>query len=142
LFASNAIAMANHTLFAVYDKQLRILKNLTTNLLGEEILKPHVVIPSEIVYLDPFAAKFIEPIEEFEIALRHHILVFEPKVEHIAQQEKMLNFILHLAKELHHQFLPKAAIVISGNSEMHIGEKACIALDCNRILKGFHLCNF
>ena len=37
--------------------------------------------------------EFIEPIEEFEIALRHHILVFEPKVEHIAQQEKMLYFM-------------------------------------------------
>lgn len=138
LLATDTITMTNHTAFAVHDKQLGVLKDLAAYLLREEILKPHIVVTGEIVYLDTFAAQFIEPVEEFEIALRHHILVFEPEVEDITEQEEVLYLVFQLSKELHDQFFPKAAIVIGGDGEMHIGDETGVSLDDNRILKGFH----
>lgn len=90
LLAAQTVAMAHQTAFAVNQKGFRLIKHLATKLLREVILHPHVVIAGEKIDLNTFLMEFIKKVKETEVTFGGHIAVFKPKVEHVAQEEKML----------------------------------------------------
>ena len=66
--------------------------------LREIIFHPHVVVARKIMNLNPLRVQFLQTGEQRDIPLRHHVTVFEPIVEDVAQKEKMLKFILLILK--------------------------------------------
>lgn len=138
LFAPDAISMADQTSFAVDDELTGVMEDLTTELFREEILQPHVMVSGKVINLNSFAAEVIKRVKKFEIPLGHHILIFEPEIEDISQQEEMLDLVRQLMEELYQQFLAKTAFIVCRHGEVHVGDEAGVALDDDGVFRALH----
>ena len=72
---------------------------------------PDVVIPREVVHLDPHVRQFRQLAEKARIALGYYVLIFKPVVEHVAQQIHRCRLLLDAVKEPYQPSLLHATMV-------------------------------
>lgn len=97
--------MRQQELLSHYLKLRASFENLETNLGGEIVEKPHVVIAGEPAYFHSTVGEFGEFSEEPDVSTRHHILVLIPIVENIAKQINLGSIVLDGIEEIHQAHL-------------------------------------
>ena len=72
---------------------------------------PEVVVAHEVVHLHAHVGQFGEFAEEARVALGHHVAVFVPEVEHIAEQIDRFRLVFYLVEEAHEAAFLRAAVL-------------------------------
>ena len=84
---------------------------------------PKVVIPREIVNLHAHIGEFRDFSEEPREATRHHLAIFKPEVEHIAQEIHCTSLMLDAVKKVHKTPLLHSTALYGQRSQVGIAEE-------------------
>lgn len=120
LLATQTVAVTDKTAFPVNGHQLRLMIDFRSKGLCEIVFHPHVVIARKIVNLNTLAIKFFEIGKQGDISFGDHVAIFEPKIENVAQQEKMLDTRLQTGQQLNELLLALLAGNIRRRAEMRV----------------------
>ena len=74
------------------------------------VVSPNVVVAREVVHLNPHVGKLRQFAEKARIALRHHVFVLIPEVEHVAQQIDCRSLVLYAVEKAHQPALLHAPV--------------------------------
>lgn len=94
------IAMSQIEEFALDIYSHRFIMHDDTTLLGEILLAPEVVVTDEKVHLYTMVGEFAHLAQEAGKPLRHHVAVFEPEVEYVAQHIHGRSLVLYRIEEI------------------------------------------
>ena len=100
-WVAQAVAMGQEEQLAVDLRRLRLLMQYHAALLLQVLIGPDVMVAGEVMHLDTHVGQFGYLAEKAREALRHHILVFVPEVEHVAQQVDGCCLLLDGVEESH-----------------------------------------
>ena len=87
---------------------------------------PDVVVAREVVHLDAHVCQLGDLAEEARVALRHHVFIFEPEVEHVAQQIDGSRLRLDGVEEAYESPLLHPLVLECPGSEVGVAQKVNI----------------
>ena len=97
-----------------------------STLVVQVAIGPQVVVACEEVDLHAHVGQFRELAEETGVAFGHHIPVFVPEVEHVAQEIYGGGLVLYRVEETHQPALLRAAVLNGPRAQVGIGKKIYI----------------
>ena len=103
---------------AVDVHRLRLLVQDDATLLLQISIHPDVVVAGEVMNLHAHVGKLREFAEKPCVALRHHIFVFIPEVEHVAEQIYRRRLMLYVVEKAHQTALVHSAMVYRQRAEV------------------------
>ena len=103
------------------------MKNHTT-FLRQVFPRPNIVISRKEMHLYPTVRQFANLAQKTGKALGNYGAVFEPEVEHIAQQIHGLSLVLDFVEETHQSAFLLTGMLQSPAAQMGVGEE----------INGFH----
>lgn len=95
---SEAVSVTYEKAFATEVEGCGFIVDYGTELLGEVVEHPHVVVAEEEVYLNAAVGQLGELAEEARVAARYQMAIGEPEVEDITQQHEGLAVGFYLFK--------------------------------------------
>ena len=101
VWITETVAVCQEEDFSVNLGGERLLVQDDTALFLSVFVGPDVVVAREVMHLDTHVGQFREFAEETGIALRYHVFVFVPEVEHVAQQVDGSGLLLDRVKKSH-----------------------------------------
>ena len=120
---AQAVAMCQIEYLSVELYGLWLLVEYDTTLALQVVIGPDVVVACEIVHLDTHISQLGNLTEETGEALRHHIAVFVPEVEHIAQQIDGSCLVLDTIEEPYQPTFLHTLVVNGPRTEVSIRQK-------------------
>ena len=124
---AQSVAMSQIEQFAVYVNGHRLIMHDNTTLFCEILLAPKVMVADKKVHLYPHIGKFGHLTLESRESLGHHIVVLEPKVEHVAQHVHCRCLVLDTVKEV-----DQAALACTHRCEC-AAAKVCVRDEINHV---------
>ena len=95
-------------------------------LLLQVAVGPNIVIACKEVHLNPHICQFRYLAQETRVPFRHHIAIFVPEVEHIAQQIHGRSLVLYAIEKAHQASFLCAGMRYGPRSKMSIAKKIYI----------------
>jgi len=120
---AHAVAMRQIEDFPVYLGCLRLLVQHHATLFGQIGIGPDVVVAREVVHLDPHIGQFGDFAQEARKALRYHVAIFIPEVEHVAQQIDGSRLRLDGIEKTHQTAFLHAAMRNSQRTEVSVAKE-------------------
>ena len=107
----------------------RLIVHDDATLLGEVSFAPYVVVADEEVHFDTHVGELRHLTQKAGISLRHHMVVFEPKVEDVAQHIHGRGLVLDAIEELH-----QATLACAHRSECATAQ-VCVRYEINHVVQ-------
>ena len=121
---AQAVSVAQAEAFAAYLHHMRLLQLDHAQLL-EVVEGPEVVVALEEVHFYAGVNEVRDGPQHADAALGHHVAVFVPEVEDVAQQVQGLGFRRVYALEKLGEFAFALRRVSRREAQMHVGRKVC-----------------
>ena len=123
---AQAVTMSHEEYLAVDLCSQRLVVQDDAALFFQILLGPDVVVAGEVMYLDAHIGQLRQFAEEAGVAFGHHVTVFIPEVEHVAEQIDGGRLLLNTVEEAHQPALLHPAVFNSPRTEVSITEKIYI----------------
>ena len=123
--------MTHETTVPVNREHSRLAIDNGPESLREIVLHPHVVITRKEMYLNTLRMQLLQTGEQGDVSFRHHIAVFEPEIENVAQKEHMTQFSTLTLKQLHQSQFTFLTGSIRRDAEMRVRHEQTVAVQRN-----------
>lgn len=117
---AQSVAMGEIEHLAVDVHRLGLFMENHSTFLLQIAVHPDVVVAGEVMHLHTHVGQLRQFAQEARVALGHHILVFIPEVEHIAEQIHGGSFMLDVVEESHQAALMHPAVVDGKRPEVGV----------------------
>ena len=104
-WVAQSVAVGQEEHLSIDLCRFRLLVQDDTTLLLQIIVGPDIVVAGEVMHLDAHVRQFRDFPKESGEAFRHHIFIFIPEVEHVAQQIHCRRLLLDGVEESHESAL-------------------------------------
>lgn len=133
LFSTQSVAVTHKTAVSVDSHQLCLAVDSSSECPRKVVLHPHVVVSRKVVNLNTLCVQLLQIGEQGDVTFRHHVAVFEPVVEDVAQEEEVLEIPFHALKQLHEFLFPFLAGGIRRGAEMRVRHEQTVAVQHDRV---------